>query len=427
MSLADLIFPRLTRRRARTLRLTQPGEPFVGAVPRTRWSLRVDAEGMAAAVGDRLEPWQELGRRGLVPVLAPAAAVVVARTPLHRLPGSDAAEWLVELEAHAEGPKAERLEALGDAADREALLERFDRLALSTYGPGARPLSSILGGDQPPSAVVVTAVDREPLLVSEGQLLRERRRDLAPALALLSRAAGGAKVLLAAPRAQAKGLAEDLDVEVLAVGDRYPEGLDELVARRAVGADGGPVAALSLESALAALAAARDGRPTLERHLTVVAADGIHRTNLRLALGTKIHEVVAQAGFVVEAGDRLLTGGPMRGHPTDLELGSVEVTTTAVVIIAGQDIRRWANDPCIGCGLCIEVCPMQLQPQEIGRNAEFGLHGRNRALEVTSCIGCGLCAHHCPSGRPLTQWIELTLAELAALDRRERAGDEPAQ
>ena len=61
-----------------------------------------------------------------------------------------------------------------------------------------------------------------------------------------------------------------------------------------------------------------------------------------------------------------------------------------------QCFDRWGNylctteqEKCVGCGICVERCPMQAL--SMGDDGKVVL---NRAL----CIGCGLCATKCPSG-----------------------------
>jgi formate hydrogenlyase subunit 6/NADH:ubiquinone oxidoreductase subunit I len=43
---------------------------------------------------------------------------------------------------------------------------------------------------------------------------------------------------------------------------------------------------------------------------------------------------------------------------------------------------------CIGCGLCVDICPMEA----ITQTEEF-----HSAVDEAKCIGCGLCANECPS------------------------------
>jgi len=43
---------------------------------------------------------------------------------------------------------------------------------------------------------------------------------------------------------------------------------------------------------------------------------------------------------------------------------------------------------CIGCGLCVDRCPMEAIRQS-------GID--ETSIDAAMCIGCGVCAHHCPS------------------------------
>jgi ferredoxin len=44
------------------------------------------------------------------------------------------------------------------------------------------------------------------------------------------------------------------------------------------------------------------------------------------------------------------------------------------------------EDNCIGCGTCVEKCPMEA----------INLEDAIAAVNDDKCIGCGICAHNCP-------------------------------
>ncbi|MFX0093600.1 MAG: 4Fe-4S binding protein, partial [Candidatus Hodarchaeota archaeon] len=51
------------------------------------------------------------------------------------------------------------------------------------------------------------------------------------------------------------------------------------------------------------------------------------------------------------------------------------------------------EDDCVGCALCLEICPFQ------ARNVKAGVDIRNGVGQVDAerCLGCGICAKICPT------------------------------
>jgi ferredoxin len=49
-------------------------------------------------------------------------------------------------------------------------------------------------------------------------------------------------------------------------------------------------------------------------------------------------------------------------------------------------LARVDEDLCIGCGTCVEKCPMEA----------IELEDNKAVVNEDRCIGCGVCAHHCP-------------------------------
>lgn len=43
------------------------------------------------------------------------------------------------------------------------------------------------------------------------------------------------------------------------------------------------------------------------------------------------------------------------------------------------------GDNCVGCGLCMQSCPMNCISE-----------GQPYSIDAGACVGCGLCAQACP-------------------------------
>ena len=70
--------------------------------------------------------------------------------------------------------------------------------------------------------------------------------------------------------------------------------------------------------------------------------------------------------------------------------------------------------PCINCGACADVCPMNLLPMQIDFYTQAGEYDLAAKFGgVANCISCGCCAYVCPAKRALTQSIALCKQKLA--------------
>ncbi len=312
-----------------------------------------------------------------------------------------------------EDSSADAFDALDPgAAERATLLERLRDAGLRTAAERPQGLADLLGGGEH-RALIVLAADREPGLCGTARLLKDHLEDAVLATAMLGRAADAAKVLLAVPERQltrVRQACQGHNLQVLGLPAVYPETLEIRVAARA-GASGAPV--LALETALAALAAVRDGRLQEHKLLTVIDSDGTPLKNLRVSMGAPIGEVLKAAGLEPAELDKVIAGGPLRGSAQISLDAAVDEGVDALMLQRAGSVPAWSDEPCINCGGCIDVCPENLQVQLLGRYSEFGLFERTPELSIERCLECGLCATVCVARRPLLQFIQLAKQQLA--------------
>ncbi len=302
-------------------------------------------------------------------------------------------------------------------ASAEKLADRLREAGLVSGSLFPGPLLEVLrpadgnGVDQ----LIVLVADREPGVCASLQLFRDRANDVEAAAKLLGRISGAGRVVLAVLEEMVPEATEAClpgHIEILPLPAKYPEALEPLVALRA-GAEG-PARVVTLETALAALDAVRDGKIQQTKVLTVIGLAGKPVANYRVPLGTRIKEVLDAAGIEPAERDKVLAGGPMRGFAQYSTSGAVDAGVDAITVVAAGDVVPWSDEPCINCGHCIDVCPTHLQVQLIGRYAEFELFDRTLELDIDQCIECGLCASVCTGRRPLLQLIRLAKREVEA-------------
>jgi len=80
--------------------------------------------------------------------------------------------------------------------------------------------------------------------------------------------------------------------------------------------------------------------------------------------------------------------------------------------------------PCIRCTRCVEVCPAELQPQDLYWFAQSREFGRAQAFSLFDCIECGACSYVCPSHIPLVQFYRFAKSEIRAREHDKQLADQ---
>jgi len=228
---------------------------------------------------------------------------------------------------------------------------------------------------------------------------------------------------------EARVKALDLNFKVQPLKVKYPQGAEKMLIDAALGrkvpAGGLPmdvgVVVNNIATALAVYEAVVDGKPLIQRMLTVTG-DGIENPgNITARIGTPFQVCVDACGGVKDDTSQVFMGGPMMGLVQyDLQVPTLKATSGIVCMLASQ-IKNTRHYPCIQCGTCVGVCPMNLVPTRIARLAETAKYDDCDAWGVFNCIECGSCAFVCPSGIPLVQWIRVGKVKSAEQKQKAQA------
>ncbi len=149
-----------------------------------------------------------------------------------------------------------------------------------------------------------------------------------------------------------------------------------------------------------------DESSIFEKIITVADGDFSSIYVCKVKIGTPIKEVLRQLGAEIDSISKIVINGPISGRA----LASIDYPVTKDISqifyqVRGQE-RRFSSEVCIKCGLCVEVCPMNLMPFFISGYAESKRFEFLSRYNIFSCIECGCCAYVCPVSIPLVQWIK---------------------
>ena len=368
--------------------------------------------------GDKLKPGQPLAKiNGEDCCPSPFQGKLISSTKTPDIRGGKARLSLV-IEPD-KGSKSAAFSKLDfDDTPRETLRLRIRKAGILTNTMTPTPLLDALGdGDSLADSLIVLVSDREPSVTASLSCFEARPRDAVLSALLLGKIAGSEKIFLTVSESHrqktedaCKAVGKSAEsIKILTLPAVYPESLRPMVAARA---GGGQV--ITLETALAALDSVVEGQVQDRKTLTLIGADGEVLGNYRVPLGTRLSDVFAEAGISPTDRDKVIAGGFMRGIAQYSLDGVVDEGVDALVFLPAKFVGSSSNEDCINCGSCIDICPVRLQVQLIGRYSEFSLFEETRELGIDHCIDCGLCGTVCIAHRPLLQLIRLAKTELVS-------------
>jgi electron transport complex protein RnfC len=212
----------------------------------------------------------------------------------------------------------------------------------------------------------------------------------------------------------------DLDVTILPLTVKYPQGAEKMLIRAVteieVPSGKLPVTVGVVVQNVGSVAAIAEvfetGLPLIERIVTV-SGHGLRKpANLIVPVGTKLRDLLAHCDGVTPDAAEVVMGGPMMGNAVaDLDAPVIK-GTTGIVVLEKNETRQATVYPCIHCGRCLDACPMFLNPSLLGDLARVQRYEEMSELHLADCMLCGSCAYVCPSNIPLSQLFQASKVAL---------------
>lgn len=216
-------------------------------------------------------------------------------------------------------------------------------------------------------------------------------------------------------------------VEIKVLRTKYPQGGEKQLIKAITGREV-PSKKLPLDvhtivinvaTAAAIADAVVDGIPLIER-VTTVTGCVMKPSNMLLRIGTIFQDVIGACEGYSEEPGKIIAGGGMTGPCAPDNDASVTKGGGGIVVLNQKDARSVAEQPCIRCARCVEVCPIGLNPYRIKHFCDRGDLKGAEANYVMECIVCGCCSYTCPSRRWLTASFKITKDAISAQARRNK-------
>ncbi|MEQ1589126.1 MAG: electron transport complex subunit RsxC [Gallionella sp.] len=281
------------------------------------------------------------------------------------------------------------------------------------------------------TTLILNGAECEPYITCDDMLMRERASEIVGGAEIMRQILNAEGVLIGiednkpeAIRAMQLIAENAHNVEVVAIPTLYPSGsakqLIKVLTNLEVPSGKLPtdigVQCFNVATAASAFRAIEYGEPLISRIVTLTGEVG-HAQNVEVLIGTPVSALLNHAA-VLPHSQQTIMGGPMMGIRLPSKDVSV-VKATNCIIAASDKLFPPAPPvmPCIRCTRCVEVCPADLQPQDLYWFAKAKNFEKADEYSLFDCIECGACSYVCPSNIPLVQFYRFAKSELRATIR----------
>lgn len=375
--------------------------------------------------GDHVLAGQVLAESGgfvSAPILSSVSGTVKAIEPRRVVTGDLVMSIVVENDGKYEdvgfAPKANV-----DKLSKQEILDLIRDAGIVGMGGAGFPTHVKLSPKDPDGIhyVIANCAECEPYLTSDYRRMVEEPMKLVKGLKIILRLFDNAKGIIAVEDNKSdcietltKLTKDEPYISVKTLKTKYPQGGERQLIYAVTGrkvnasmlpADVGCIVN-NVDTIVAVYHAVAEGRPLIERIVTVTGDAVKSPRNFRVKIGTSYQDILEQAGGFGVTPEKIICGGPMMGFGMfQLDVPTTK-TSTALLAFQRDDVSRAKPTACINCGRCVEVCPGRVVPSKL---ADYAEHFDEEAFLENygmECCECGCCSYVCPAKRPLTQEIK---------------------
>ena len=315
----------------------------------------------------------------------------------------------------------EPVKPLGEMS-REEIIEKIGNAGIVGMGGAGFPTRVKLSPKEPEKIdyVIANCAECEPYITADYRRMLENTDELISGMKVLLTIFPNAKGIFAVEDNK-KDCIEKLEefiqaderMEVKAMMTKYPQGAERqliyTVTNRAINsamlpADAGCIVD-NVETLIGIHRAVIEGKPLVERVVTV-SGDAVNNPgNFKVLLGTSHRELAEAAGGFAAEPEKLISGGPMMGFAMITLDAPVTKTSSSLLAFKKDAVSQLRESACINCGRCVQVCPSRIIPSRLADYAKRHDEVSFVAMNGLECVECGSCSYVCPAKRQLKQAI----------------------
>lgn len=375
--------------------------------------------------GDYVLTGQKIAEAGgfvSAPIYATVSGTVKAIEPRRVVTGDSVMSIIIENDNLYKEVEYAPVKPLEDMT-KEEIIEKIKEAGIVGMGGAGFPTFIKLSPKEPEKIdyVIANCAECEPYLTSDYRRMLEEPEKLVEGLKVSLKLFDNARGILAVEDNKPdcveilKRLTKDEPkISVKALKTKYPQGAERQLIYAATGrkinssmlpADAGCVVN-NVDTIVAIYHAVIEGKPLMNRIVTVTGDAIEEPRNFIVRIGTNYHELVEEAGGFKKEPVKIVSGGPMMGFALfDLDVPTTK-TASALLCLTQDDVSNMEPGACINCGRCVEACPSRIVPKLLSDYAQNYNEEAFLSHDGMECCECGCCSYVCPAKKPLTQTIK---------------------
>ncbi len=300
----------------------------------------------------------------------------------------------------------------------DEIVEIVREAGIVGMGGAGFPTSVKLKPAKPVDTILLNGCECEPLLTADHRVLLEYADDVIYGLKVMLKTVGAQKGIIViednkpdAIELMKEKTAECSDIEVVTAKTKYPQGAEKMLIKRVMGrqvprgglpADVGCVVS-NISTTKAIADAILKGMPLIERVVTVTGEKLKKPGNYIVKIGTNTQDLIDYCGGVTGDDITIKAGGPMMGFAVPDANVPIMKGSNGIIVV---DTDHTEEQPCIKCGRCMDVCPMELKPLYFAKYADEENWQGMKDKNVMDCLECRCCEYICSSKIPLVTKIK---------------------
>jgi Na+-translocating ferredoxin:NAD+ oxidoreductase subunit C len=316
----------------------------------------------------------------------------------------------------------ETFKSLGEGPNLETAAAYLSSL------PGRPPLD-LMAARESARKIVVNCLDTDLLIGTRAYILRSNPKGIKRGIRVLKRITRTESVTLIASQEmlQEAGEAAGSEAAVELIDNGYPAALPHMIMKDVFGevvpAGKTPedlgVFFFSPEALVSIGEALEGGTIPTEKMLTVIPKNGT-RVLAKARIGTLLRDIFGALDIRPMERDRIIMGGPMHGFAVYSEDHPVLPDTDGLMVQDSADVPLVSDNPCLNCGDCVRICPVDIPVNMLIRFLEVGQYEAGaEQYDLFCCIECGLCSYVCCARIPIFQYIRLGKYEIRRMRKAE--------